>query len=205
MVYFNANGYEGSMCGNGGRCAVHFARGLGIVNTETSFSAVDGLHEAKIEGDLVELKMSAVNSVEVLGEAYFIDTGSPHHIEFVNDLTATDSYQLGKDIRYNERYAQKGANVNFVEKIDERTCKVSTYERGVEDLTLSCGTGVTAVAIAILEEQNAATGEYKILTKNRGGELSVRLEKQAVGTYKDIWLLGPAARSFTGELELREG
>jgi len=201
MVYFNANGYEGSMCGNGGRCAVHFAKHLGIISQDTSFLAVDGMHEAKIQGGTVELKMIDVARVESLGDDYFIDTGSPHHIEFVNELEVLDTYTKGKAIRNNDRYAKEGTNVNFAEIVDDTFCKVSTFERGVEDLTLSCGTGVTAVAIALLEEKKAEAGEYVIKTENKGGNLSVRLSKTKNG-YENIWLIGPAAVSFTGKLTM---
>lgn len=205
MVYFNANGYEGSMCGNGGRCAVHFTKSLGIINDSTTFMAVDGLHLAKINGDLVELKMGDVTHIETLGQEYFIDTGSPHHICFVDDLDAVDTYAKGKAIRTSARYVEKGTNVNFAEIDGDASCKVSTFERGVEDLTLSCGTGVTAVAIAMLAKRNSDAGEYSIVTDNQGGQLSVSLRKVSENVYENIWLMGPAGVSFTGTLTLREG
>ena len=118
MVYFNANGHEGSMCGNGGRCAVHFARHLGIIKSETKFLAVDGLHEANISEDTIELKMIDVDHIENLDADFFIDTGSPHHIAFVAELDKEDTFSKGKSIRYNNRYNAEGTNVNFVELVD---------------------------------------------------------------------------------------
>jgi len=147
MSYFNADGKIGSMCGNGGRCFVHFARYLGLTQDGLRFGAFDGQHEAKISNDSITLKMSDVSNVIEQPDHLYLNTGSPHHVQYVDDLKNFDVKSIGKDIR-NSIYGEKGANVNFVEKIHDDIFYVRTYERGVEEETLSCGTGVTAVALA---------------------------------------------------------
>ncbi|MCW9037853.1 diaminopimelate epimerase, partial [Altibacter sp.] len=147
MVYYNADGNLSSMCGNGGRCIVHFAKHLGIIDSKAEFEAVDGMHEATVEGDLVSLKMNNVTAVSRSEDFVFLDTGSPHHVEIVDDVAKFEVFERGRSIR-NDRYGKAGANVNFVTPKENDIFSVRTYERGVEDETLSCGTGVTAVAIA---------------------------------------------------------
>ena len=182
------------MCGNGGRCIVHFAKFLGIISGKTTFEAIDGTHEATIENDQVSLKMADVHEVTVSDKAIFLNTGSPHHIQFVTDLEACDVFSEGKDIR-NKMYGSKGANVNFVEQTGTDLCSVRTYERGVEDETYSCGTGVVAVAIAMFETKRTFQNTIKLQT--RGGQLQVRFEEND-GTYKNIYLEGPAKQVFKG-------
>ena len=149
MVYFNADGREGSMCGNGGRCIVAFAHFLGLVNQACTFIAVDGPHEAIVKSpNYIELKMQDVKHIEVGEDHFVLDTGSPHYIQFVSDIDQVDVVNAGKAIRYNNRFAEKGINVNFVDVHTEQSLRIATYERGVEDETLACGTGVTAAAIA---------------------------------------------------------
>jgi len=194
MVYYNADGNLSSMCGNGGRCIVHFARYLGIISSEARFEAVDGMHSASIEGDLVCLKMNDVTQVKVDKQAMFLQTGSPHHVTLVSELANFDVYSEGKKIR-TERYGKAGANVNFVEQQGENIFAVRTYERGVEDETLSCGTGVTAVAIAM-----HATGRSKhnsIQLSTLGGTLEVSFLKTA-SAYTEVYLKGPAKQVFKG-------
>lgn len=198
MIYFNADGNESSMCGNGGRCLVAFARFLKIISDKATFTAIDGIHEAVIENELIGLKMMNVEGVEEKGNAFFINTGSPHHVIFSDDVVNLDVKKEGAAIRYSEAYASKGGtNVNFVAPVEEADFKVRTYERGVEDETLSCGTGVTAVALAA-----HASGKTSALTvdiSTPGGELSVRFTPEAKG-YSNIWLTGPAKQVFKGEI-----
>lgn len=198
MVYFNADGNESSMCGNGGRCITAFAQHLGLINNDTTFTAIDGLHHAKIEGNIVHLQMQDVAAIDVFEDHLFLDTGSPHHVEMVSAIDDFNVKSHGAKIRYGDPYGNAGSNVNFVEQISENTFAVRTYERGVEDETMSCGTGVTAVAIAMHEK--AKTRAKSVDLKTPGGDLRVTFEKADKG-YKNVWLIGPATQVFKGELE----
>ena len=198
MVYFNADGNESTMCGNGGRCIVAFAEFLKIIKHKTTFVAIDGLHHATIEGDFVKLQMQDVNTVEKHNNHFFLDTGSPHHVQFVDDLGCFDVKNQGAKIRYGSPYNEAGTNVNFVEKLNNETFTVRTYERGVEDETLSCGTGVTAVALAM--HYSGETKKNEVTLNVEGGVLKVSFEKIGNG-YQNIWLQGPAKQVFKGEIE----
>jgi len=197
MVYFNSDGNRSSMCGNGGRCIVKFAHDLGIIEKETTFLAVDGIHDAYVKDTKVFLKMIDVDAVERGKGFFFLDTGSPHYVQFVNNLEGFPVYEEGYKIRNNKRFREKGTNVNFVQEIDKQTIKVSTYERGVEDETLSCGTGVTAASIAAFLK--GYPNNVKVITK--GGELMVTFSEEA-GQYKDVYLSGPAEMVFEGEIKI---
>lgn len=196
MVYFNADGKEGSMCGNGGRCIVAFANFLEVIEEETVFNAVDGLHKATIVGDVVSLKMLDVSEIKEKSNALFMDTGSPHHIQLVNGLKSFNVAKEGALIRYGI-YGEKGSNVNFVETNVDGGFSIRTYERGVEDETLSCGTGVTAVALGMYHLGN--TKEKTVAVKALGGNLEVSF-KEDHGAYSDIYLKGEAKQVFKGEL-----
>lgn len=198
MVYYNADGNESSMCGNGGRCIVAFANFLGVIDTETKFNAIDGLHKARIDGDIVSLQMGDVNNIELYDSHVFLDTGSPHHVEMVNDIKNIDVKSRGAKIRYGEPYNEIGSNVNFVEPVTEGLFSVRTYERGVEDETFSCGTGVTAVALAMHATKRTKSNTIKLNTP--GGHLEVNFKSNDSG-YEDVWLVGPAKQVFKGELE----
>ena len=154
MVYFNADGKESTLCGNGARCSVAFAAMLGIIENDTRFLAIDGLHTAKMEKDRVVLRMHDVDRINTLDHYYFLDTGSPHHVEMVEDLAHVPVVIKGRKIRYGAPYFEEGCNVNFVEQQGPSTFSIRTYERGVEDETLSCGTGATAVALAMHHPEN---------------------------------------------------
>lgn len=197
MVYFNADGNESSMCGNGGRCLVAFAKFLGIINEEARFTAIDGPHEAVISKDIVSLKMQNVQKVLEEDDYLFLDTGSPHHVIFTHGIAEKDIRKEGAEIRYSQKYGSAGTNVNFVEEISEDSFSVRTYERGVEDETLSCGTGVTAVALAAHKAGKTGGNRVKLLTQ--GGELFVDFKKTEDG-FSDIWLSGPAQQVFKGEI-----
>jgi len=200
MVYYNADGNIGSMCGNGGRCIVAFARYLGIIGEETKFLAVDGAHEATIndQADWVSLKMIDVTEIDRDGADYVLNTGSPHYVTLVNNLNKLDVYHAGKAIRYNATYAKEGINVNFVEPLPEGYA-VRTYERGVEDETLACGTGVTAVALAMAYDKKLI-GRTNTPIKARGGDLTIRFYQAVEGVFTDIYLEGPANLVFEGEI-----
>lgn len=198
MIYFNADGREGSMCGNGGRCMVAFAKSLGIFDQITSFEAMGEMYHARLKEKLVSLQMTDVNNIEVHPEHVFLNTGSPHHIAYTENLSDIDVFNRGREIRYGAPYNDKGTNVNFVQKINENTFKVRTYERGVENETLSCGTGVTAVALASFHLNK--TRENRIHIETLGGELLIDFEKHGTG-YRNIILTGPATFVFKGSIE----
>ncbi|WP_425075124.1 diaminopimelate epimerase [Psychroserpens sp. S379A] len=197
MVYFNADGNESSMCGNGGRCITAFAKYLGIIANSATFEAIDGLHEATISNDIVSLKMQDVLTVENHKSHVFLDTGSPHHVQLETQLEALDVKTKGRAIRYGSPYNESGSNVNFVCKNSNHNFSVRTYERGVEDETLSCGTGVTAVALAMHTLGETKSNTIELQTE--GGLLKVSFEKADKG-YKNIWLVGAATQVFKGEI-----
>lgn len=197
MVYFNADGAEGSMCGNGGRCIVRFAHDLGVFERETRFLAVDGEHSAVVEADAVFLKMGDVTQAEQHENFQFLHTGSPHVVQFTDDLESLDVVSEGRAIRYAAQFSPGGTNVNFVQILDSHTLFVRTYERGVEDETYSCGTGVTAAALAAYR-QFAVSGPVTI--KTLGGTLRVAFDTQPDGTFTNVHLIGPAQRVFDGQL-----
>ncbi len=203
MIYFNADGSLGSMCGNGGRCIVAFAKKLGILSSNhTHFMAVDGLHEAKINdaANYVELKMQDVKAVQQTSEkAWVLDTGSPHYIQFVKDIDTIKVYEEGYQIRYSPPYKAQGINVNFVAP-NKQGLSVATYERGVEAETFSCGTGVVASGIAAIMAGYACKnkdGDIPIVTK--GGALKVAFKQNLnAASFNNIWLKGPAVHVFNG-------
>ncbi|MDO6819273.1 diaminopimelate epimerase [Zobellia sp. 1_MG-2023] len=197
MVYYNADGREGSLCGNGGRCTVAFANFLGVIDKDTVFNAADGKHQATIANGIVSLQMQDVSEIKEKPEYVFLDTGSPHHVQMVKSVQDFEVYKEGKKLRYG-MYGQTGSNVNFVETLDNDAFAVRTYERGVEDETLSCGTGVTAVAIAMHNAGKTSANRIKVNTQ--GGELEVEFAKKD-GVYEQIHLIGPAKQVFKGEIE----
>lgn len=197
MIYYNADGNESSMCGNGGRCITAFAKFLGVINEKAIFEAIDGVHHSEIENDTVKLQMQDVTLVEKHKSHLFLNTGSPHHVQMEDSLEDLDVKLKGSKIRYGHPYGNTGSNVNFVKKISNDIFAVRTYERGVEDETLSCGTGVTAVALAM---HFIGETEKNLITLNtRGGQLQVGFEKRN-NAYSDIWLIGPAIQVFKGEI-----
>lgn len=198
LTYYNSDGSQ-SLCGNGSRAAVHFASSLGMVNGKSVFNAFDGEHSAELlPKGIVRLKMNPVNEVKQLGNDVFMNTGSPHFIRFVPDVDDYPVYEEGRKIRYSEEFKPGGTNVNFVSLQKENTIFVRTYERGVENETLSCGTGVTAAAIAASLKGYSSPVSIKTL----GGELSVEFKSSQSGTFKEIFLIGPAKMVFEGDLEL---
>lgn len=198
MIYFNADGQESTMCGNGGRCVVAFAKQLGLVDNQAYFLAIDGSHHAHIDGNQIDLQMQEVSGVIQNDSYLMIDTGSPHYISLVSNLQALDVKQEGAKIRYSSSFVDEGINVNFVEQLDASTFAIRTYERGVEDETLSCGTGATAAAIAMFHTKK--TSSQQILLKTQGGQLKVRFEVHE-STYRSIWLSGPATFVFEGQVK----
>jgi diaminopimelate epimerase len=201
MVYYNADGQPSSMCGNGGRCIVAFAKYLGVIDKETEFLAVDGPHHAKISdtGDWVSLQMIDVDTITKDADAYVLNTGSPHYVAFADELEKKDVFSDGHAIRNNETYKANGINVNFVEPHREGYF-VRTFERGVEDETYACGTGVTAVALAMAKHNNQ-TGTIETPIKVLGGDLNIRFNYDGTA-FTHIFLEGPAKLVFEGEVEI---
>ena len=195
MVYFNADGNESSLCGNGARCTIAFANFLNCIEDKTTFEAVDGLHSAHIDGDIISLQMHDVSKIHAFENHTFLDTGSPHHVEMVEKLKTFDVYGNGKRIREGSPYYMTGTNVNFVEQLAKDQFAIRTYERGVEDETLSCGTGATAVALAMYE--NKKTTATKIKINVQGGILEIQFEVTDKG-YSQIFLSGPAEQVYSG-------
>jgi diaminopimelate epimerase len=195
MTYFNSDGNQSSMCGNGGRCLVQFAHDLGAIKKETTFLAIDGEHDAFIKDGLVHLKMIDVATVETNEDHYYLNTGSPHYVKMVEGIKEYAVFEEGKKIRNNDRFKKEGTNVNFVETVGNKLW-VRTYERGVEDETFSCGTGVTAAAIAA--DIRGMKNPVEIMTI--GGELSVSFEKKN-NTYTNIYLIGPAKQVYKGSID----
>lgn len=200
MKYFNADGGESTMCGNGGRCLVKFAYDMGIIKTTYTFLAIDGPHEASVDLDgLVSLKMVDVPGYQQQNGHYILNTGSPHFVTFSNNVMQEDVFRKGREIRNSAPFAAEGINVNFVEQGDNSyRIKVRTYERGVEDETFSCGTGVTAAALVCYHNDN---GFNRVEIDTLGGHLSVDYDR--IGeSFVNIWLTGPALRVFEGTITL---
>ena len=196
MLYFNSDGNQSSMCGNGGRCIVAFANSLEIIKNETNFIAFDGLHKAKISEDEVFLKMQDVENIEEVGDGLVLNTGSPHYVEMVDDLESLDIKKEGSRIRNSSIFKADGINVNFV--LDSSDITLRTYERGVEAETLSCGTGAVAAAIAMYHANCVEENLVNINTK--GGELSVSFD-EFNGKYRNIWLSGSVNLVYAGDFE----
>lgn len=199
MVYYNSDGNESSMCGNGGRCIVAFAKRMKIIKTKATFDAVDGLHEATIKDGIVSLRMIDIETLNLFENHTFIDTGSPHHVEFRSNVDEIDVKIEGAEIRNSDPYVKDGSNVNFATQKNENSFKVRTYERGVEDETLACGTGVTAVALAA--HSNKLTESTTINLEVLGGNLEVSF-KEKDGNYSEVYLTGPAEYVFEGTIEI---
>lgn len=200
MVYYNSDGNQSTMCGNGGRCLVAFAKKINVIDNSTAFNAIDGLHHATVDSDgIVSLQMIDVEKINNNAEYSFLNTGSPHHVQIVDDLKNYNVKENGAAIRYGALYGQVGSNINFVKKINETTFALRTYERGVEDETLACGTGATAAAIAMY-----AIGQTKETTIDinvEGGKLIVSFEENN-NQYTNVFLKGPAEFVFSGTVEI---
>ncbi|CAM4065142.1 MULTISPECIES: diaminopimelate epimerase [Flavobacterium] len=197
MVYYNADGNESSMCGNGGRCLVAFAKQLGVITNRAEFEAIDGYHFATIDEGIVSLQMKNVSDIEIHNEYTFLDTGSPHHVQLVEGLKQFDVKNEGAKLRYSDLYGKVGSNINFVNQIESDEFALRTYERGVEDETFSCGTGATAVAIAMYKAGKTTSNNVKLNVE--GGSLEVSF-KEVNGQFVDVFLKGPATFVFEGRI-----
>ena len=199
MIYYNADGKVGSMCGNGGRCLVQFAFDRGIKKDNYKFIASDGEHDATFSEGWINLKMKDVTEVVVYKDAYIVNTGSPHYVLPINDVQNLNVYEEGKAIRYSDDFKEEGINVNFVEQLDEDLIRVRTYERGVENETLSCGTGVTASALYFAHN---GLGFNRVEVTTLGGNLAVEFDKLSDDKFENIWLCGPATFVFNGTISI---
>jgi diaminopimelate epimerase len=200
MVYYNSDGSQSTMCGNGGRCLVAFAKKLKVIGNSTTFNAVDGMHHATVnEEGVVSLQMIDILNIKKELGYTFLNTGSPHHVQLVDDLENYNVKEQGAAIRYSELYGKQGSNINFVNKIDDTTFSLRTYERGVEDETLACGTGAAAVAIAM--NATGVTNATSIDLNVEGGKLVVSFDKKG-DTYTNVYLKGPAEFVFEGTIEI---
>ena len=200
MDYYNADGSQ-SFCGNGARCAVHFAREIGIdVTQKIQFDAIDGIHEASITEDLVKLKMIDVDKIENRGDSFVVYTGSPHYIKFTEDISSKHVISLGRNVRFSEEFREEGINVNLLKENSSNEIAIATYERGVEDETLSCGTGATACALVWDSVSKNESKEIKI--KVKGGDLITQFERNPVGGYTNIYLIGPSTLVYNGTIEV---
>lgn len=197
MLYFNADGAPGSFCGNGSRAATRFAKSLGLIKNEGSLLAYDGLHKTKIDENVITMSMANVQNGSQVLNGTFIDTGSPHYVESREDLESIDVFTEGNKLRHHEEFKPGGANVNFIEIIAKDHIKVRTFERGVENETLSCGTGVTASAMTAARE----IGPHTIKVDTLGGELEIQFEKTDAG-FENVYLIGPAKKVFSGKMEI---
>jgi diaminopimelate epimerase len=198
MKYFNSDGKIGSMCGNGGRCTAHFAHKFEIAGKKQKFIAFDGLHEAEVTKDIVRLQMADVNEYKIIDGSYFLNTGSPHYVVFTRGIDKINVNEEGRKLRWSPKFAPGGTNVNFVE-VRKNGLYLRTFERGVEEETLACGTGVTASAIASVLAGHFDTGPVSV--KARGGNLKVEFSvknKKITG----VWLTGPATYVFDGIIRI---
>ena len=175
---------------------------LGIHKYNYNFLAVDGAHEARLDDDgIVSLKMQNVDSIELVHNDFIVDTGSPHYVKKVPDVMHLDVVKKGREIRYSKEFEKKGINVNFVERLsDIDKIIVRTYERGVENETQSCGTGVTAAALVCYHNEN---GFNEVEVKTLGGSLSVEFDRLDDEHYANIWLSGPADKIFEGKVDVK--
>lgn len=198
MIYYNSDGNLSTMCGNGGRCLAHYAHALGLgSNNSVIFHAVDGEHRAEINGDWVSLGMIDTSLGEKRDNVYILNTGSPHYVYFTeNAVSEIDLVPFARNIRYGSEFQAEGINVNVVQVLGNHHLDMRTYERGVEDETLSCGTGVTAAALAYLLSTQELGGSVKVTTP--GGELEVTAAF-ADGHFSSVVLKGPVERVFTGK------
>jgi diaminopimelate epimerase len=200
MDFLNPDGSR-SFCGNGSRCAVRFSKDIDVFSGKnTTFDAIDGVHSALIDSNVVKIEMQSVGNIDQIKDSYFVDTGSPHYVSYFDSLDDLNLIEFGHRIRYSDVYKEKGTNVNAVEVVSPMSLKVRTYERGVENETLACGTGVTACVLTYSLKNNIDSGE--VLIQALGGLLKVSFVKSKDHSFSDIWLEGPAQFVFKGELNV---
>ncbi len=198
--YYNSDGSK-SFCGNGARCSISFAEKLGIDVIDCTFLAIDGLHKAHKIDELIYLGMGDVENIQLSESDFILNTGSPHFVRFTDNLTEIDIVELGRKIRYSEPFKKEGINVNVAEVKADKQLNVLTYERGVEDETFSCGTGVTAVALAYAKLKKLE-GKHTVQIQVKGGLLAVNFNRVGENSFKNIELIGPGEFVFSGEIDV---
>ncbi len=202
MIYFNCDGKEASMCGNGGRCAVHLASALGIIQKTCRFKAFDGMHQGEIVSEnLVRISMRPVLSFERKDNDLVIDSGSPHYLVWKKMAKSEDITGMAREIRYSPAYREDGINVDYMQKTGPGQLFIKTYERGVEAETLACGTGVVASALGLALREELY-GYQKVAVDTLGGRLWVEFERTAESIFRNIRLTGPVISVFTGRFSL---
>ena len=199
MDYYNPDGSQ-SFCGNGARCAIFFAESLGIPVSNITFEAIDGSHFGSKKDSVIRIKMGNVNTIKSVKNDFELQTGSPHYVKLSEDISSASILNFGKNIRYSKKYKKEGINVNLLKGISSSKIEIASYERGVEDETLSCGTGATACALVWDKTQNA--GVSFIDVKVKGGELKIEFQRDNIDGYKNIFLSGPANFIYSGEIEI---
>jgi diaminopimelate epimerase len=203
MQFFNPDGSGGMMCGNGGRSIVKFAADKGVIKDKCTFLAPDGLHSATIEGENISLKMTTPTLFQAHEDGFYINTGTSHFVVFENNLEEIDIIKKGRTLRYDERFlTYKGCNVNFVQEIADKNLKIQTYERGVEDLTLACGTGICAAALTYSVKKGLENSNHTINISAQGGNLQVKFDKKENNTFNNVHLIGQAKKVFEGKIEI---
>jgi len=200
MQYHNADGSQ-SFCGNGARCAVHFAHSLKLIEEKAVFLAIDGLHEATMKNNIISLKMNDVEEIFHGKDFYTLDTGSPHYVQFAEHIDSINMVDFGSKIRYSPTYKAQGINVNVAEIMDKNQLKIRTYERGVENETYSCGTGATAVALVYGKVYDKDKKEIAVDIEVKGGNLKVKAKRKNDSFYS-IYLIGPAQKVFEGTYKM---
>ena len=198
MVYYNADGNLSSMCGNGGRCAIHFCYQKNIINKKSNFLAFDGIHHGEVFDDYIKISMQNVEGHELINDDIFIDSGSPHLVKILKNISEIDILRTSRDIQKSKEFKSEGVNVNYVKFVDYETIQIRTYERGVEDETLSCGTGAVAAALSFFILSNSDL--EKVSVKTQGGDLFVEFKNDNNNFY-DIYLSGKVKKVFSGEID----
>jgi diaminopimelate epimerase len=199
MDYYNSDGSK-SFCGNGARCAVAFAETLGIEVSELTFDAIDGSHWASKTANDIKIQMVNVENVHAFENEFELYTGSPHYVKISDDISSETILNFGKSIRFSPKYNSEGINVNLLKGISPTKIEIASYERGVENETLSCGTGATACALVWDKIHNSGTNFIEV--KAKGGNLKIEFKRDASNGYYDIFLVGPAEFVYSGEINL---
>ena len=202
MKYYNSDGRTSSFCGNGGRCLVAFAASLGIHQGICKFLGTDGWHSGELLSDgRVRITMKDVSDISTINPTSFtLNTGSPHYVTFLENINDLDVFTAGRAIRNSPSFVEEGINVNFVAELQPGEITIRTYERGVEDETFACGTGVVAAALAASFQSPHEISSWQVHAK--GGDLNVDFKRNGIQDFSSIWLTGPAEEVFKGEIRI---